>query len=501
MTEACAGLDEPIGRHAPAGSGHFSATQGVRPREGTLQDPSLSAAINRPWGGVEIASAGSEVGHRRLWLQGSGWALQAGRLAFGGTSPVGRAGRGQARLPRLDFVAGRQAFAGWSGLSGVEGPLAAGSSALDGLGVVAGGEGFQASAFGTWNRLVPPGGRAEEARRDATAHSLMARGRAGDWDWAGQALHERLEVSREAGPAAALVGGAEIQHASGHFRLGLAGSGLWRRGFEARVDPSGGNPFPEAGAFGRISLSDGKHEGYLIELRQAGPGWANALADIPSHLRDTLEGGLILPGRGEGGLMARSRVELLEGAAFRLATVAAGEAAWVLDRPIQPPEQGDRDPLHGFHRTGRTLLAGDGRLSAILDGGPWSYEAGIGLRWRRTGLPAHGGFQTLAQTLAWKGEEWRVLGSLSRRISAADREPAWPASLEAGFRNRGSTSFKAGLTSGDALNPGRSWRLSLHQGWKVGEGASLSHVLRLPWEAGGLREDMGYQLSLVFSGL
>lgn len=502
LKEACPGIDEPKRRKVRAGTGNLSATQGVRPREGTLQDPALSAALHRPWGGVELAATGAEVGRRRLWLQRPGWALQAGRLAFDSPSSDGPLGRGRARLPRLDFVAGRQTFAGWSARSGIEGPLSAHSSAPDGLGVLAGGKGFQASAFGSWNRLVPAGGRPAEVRRDALAHSLMILGRAGDWHWAGQALHERLEVSDDVGPATALVGGAEIRHASGRYRLGLAGSGLWRRGFEARADPGAGASLPEAGAYGQVSLSDGKQEGYHLELRQAGPGWANPLADIPTHLRDTLEGGLILPGRGEGGLTARSRLEFLQGRSVRLATIAAGEAAWVLDRSIRPEAlQEYPDPLPGSDRTGRALLAGDGRVSAILEHGPWSYEAGTGLRWRKAGLPAPGGFRTLAQSVAWKGERWRVQASLSRRSSSADREPAWPASLDAGYRSRGSATFKAGLAAGDALNPTRAWRLSLQQAWKVGEGASLSHVLRLPWEAGDLREDMGYQFGLVFTGL
>jgi hypothetical protein len=231
-------------------------------------------------------------------------------------------------------------------------------------------------------------------------------------------------------------------------------------------------------------------------VRQATSGWAAPLSDVPAFARDTLESGWVIPGRGEGGLRIRSRVPLAEAPGSSIALAAAGEAAWALASA--------RNPAAGTDR----MLAGDGRLALHLAWRAWRYEAGGGLGWRAPGLGAAGAARTLNHGLRWRGGGFDAGISLSRRLRTgrkrhtdeAEEEASWPAALEAGWRGRRANSLRMAVSAADLADPASGLRLTLRQDWSMGGGVSLAQSLRLPWESGGLRKDMGYQLKIEFTG-
>ncbi|HLP43004.1 MAG TPA: hypothetical protein VK465_15960, partial [Fibrobacteria bacterium] len=360
-------------------------------------------------------------------------------------------------------------------------------------------------------RLHPASG-GDGIRRDASALSLSLGAMAPEGrEWALQVLHQRLEAGAD--PAAASAGtilGAGFSLPGG-TGAGAAAS-LFAGGKSGRLRP---------GAYAEAALEGGKSGCYLLRARQASPGWSNALSGTPSRLRDTVEGGLILPGRGEGSLEARSRLPLAglpgpgkDPEAPRAWLEAAGGAAWTLGvgsaSPLEteetlladaPPWLSNPSPSEPAEDVGypdMRLLAGEGRASLHLARSGWTGAGHAALRLNASDRTASGMSRAYGLSGGHARESWRFRASLACRAAAA-QDLAWPLALEAAWRAPSGHSAAAGLTLGDAARPGRGARLTVRQKWRLGSGARLSQALRLPWRSGELGEGMGFQLRLEWS--
>lgn len=482
LREACPELAEPPARRRRGPRGRLRAHHSVQPQEepGSAA-PALDGSLHGPLparaplsAGAEASAAESEWRRRRLWLAGKSFSLQAGQLRFAPPGPD--SDPASPSQPRLDFVSGRRGFPATGVTSGVEGPLEARATALDGLGATLSRGPWQAGAFAAWNRLRLPGQGDEGLRGDALAGSLLAAASGKAWTLAVQALEIRLEPA--AGEAATVrVAGAELAHASG-WRIGGAASGA---GSPSREGP---------GAYGEVAWEGGNPGGYLLELRQASPGWANPLAAAPALAWDTLPGGWRLPGRGEGGLAGRSRLDLLEAEGFAAWALADGEAAW-----LAPGGDGAEGLLAGEGRMAVAFRAGEAGRSGALTG-----RAGASQGWRRDGLPGAGAFRSWSQGLGWERRAWRIRGSLSRLWRGSDDQESWPFSLEASGRREDAGSWRAAWSSADLAGPGRDHRLALGQTWRLGGGLSLSQSLRLPLRGLKAGEGIAYGLGMEYSG-
>ena len=497
---ACPDLGRGSRRGAHAPKGRLRLIQSMRPldEEDPTPPPELSARLSAP---LSVPRAGSLSGadrpsiggegtlaggiplRRRLWLGRHDFTLQAGRLAFGPETASPGPGRSAALrgegIPHLAFITGKRSFPGSGGLSGVEGPWEARSPALDGLALTTRRPLWQAGGFASWNRL---GGTADERdRRDALVYSLAAggsregaSGRARDgWGWSMQGARLRLEyVGEEGDPEAA--------------DIWLAGAAMERRiSAGADAEPAGlragfalshleGEPY---GAYGELEWQGGKPDRSFLGLHQATTRWANPLASVRALTRDTVQGGWILPGRGEGGLVLRTRLDILRAGSCRMAAISGGEADWSL--------------ADGF-------LAGAGRFTLSLGAGAWEARTSHGMSWRAQASTSYAPPLLSAQSLIWRQGPWRAEAVLSRGRSS--KPEAWPLRLMTARNGRQGNRWTVEAWSGDLRDPLAVVRLSCHQSWLLGKAVRILQALALPMERGDLQKGLDYRMGMEIGG-
>jgi hypothetical protein len=459
VEDVCADAEEDL---SPTGSLRLALSQSAYPRAGGLSAPAAQGAGRASWGAFDASLREGEVYRRLLRVEGPGGvSLLAGHLypAFADT--------------RIDFVAGRPRFAGWSPAAGPEDGLASSEyPALDGLGARYETRGWRAGGFATWNRLVPPGGSGKAVlRRDAAAFAVGAAHRRRGWDWRVQAVRQRFETGSGTDSAEAVtVAGCEAR-GPGSVRLGFAVSALEAAGY----------PEWQPGAFLRAGWgygaeepgAEGSRAGYALEAWQADPGWANPLSASPSLDRDTVGETLRLPGRGEGGFDLRSRLTGWEKGSWRGEIASAGGAKWDIRQ--------------------EGLMSAEGRLSLTESWGAWTHRAGMALSHRMEGVSAPRG-EAWGQSVEWKRAAWSARGSLWQSASTDRRE----GSLSLARRAAG-TAWQADASMDDILNP-ELWRLALRQTWGLGAGGRLVHSVRVPLTEEGVRSDFAYKLELIWTG-
>jgi hypothetical protein len=450
------------------------ASQAVQPRRMGASPPFFRADAGSADVRASLSLRDFTPFDRHVEVTGEGLTLQAGHL------------HPDMADTRLGFVAGSRFYAGWSGGSGFTGPLASPQAALEGLGLAYHAGGWHAQAVGTWNRLLPRGSRPAPDRRDALLYALgLSHGR-----FRFQVAHERFETA--AGPALAVsVGGLQASDRQGRWRLGVASSYVDAPSHtEAATRAPAYGGYGSYGGYGEIGL--GSEQGaYRLEGRQASADWTNPLQSPRGHLQDTLEGQWILPGRGEGGLSLRTRLPLFTAGGYRAEWTGGGGADWAL---------------------GAGITGSEARLALIQRLGAWSYEAGTGLRYRRTHVTSGTGADTSAgadpgssgfgQILGWGGSGWTARLSLTAR-ERGYRGP-YPEPLAVSLRKKSGRGrgWDAGGEAfiGDLREPASYVRLVIRQEWELGGGMALRHALRLPWSRGtGWAGDMGYQLGLEAS--
>lgn len=462
LREACPEGDD--GR--TPGRARFAVAQAVYPRAEKTPPPSLSASASAPWGAAEASTREGRPYRRLLRAE-----TQRFTLAFGHVLP-------EVDAARLDFVAGRKMYAGWSGRSGPEdGPWAADYSALDGAGAAWRADGFSAAAFATWNRLVASSGNSP-LRRDASTFALGLSGKARRLRWRFAAAREAFE-SGEAAPEAVTVAGAEIA-VPGRARLGLAVSDLQSRRVDQEPGVStlnkerpGSGFSPGAFLLAGLESREGERAGYSLEIRQADAGWANPLSAAEARARDTEGVTLRLPGRGEGGFSLRSHFGLWEKGGLRCALGAGGGAAWRIDE--------------------RAFLGAEGRLSVTTRLGDWTHEAGMGLSENPPGT-LYRRAQAWGQWLEWNPGAFRTRASLWRSAAAENPE----ASLTLAGRTQACEWLVEGII--EDVEGGSRFRFAFRQAWRLGKGASVTQMLRMPWTEEGMRSDVNYRLGLEWTG-
>jgi hypothetical protein len=452
LREACPEADSS---EPGPGRLRLSAAQAVYPRGDKVSAPLLAGAGRASWGAFDASLREGRPYRRLLTAEGSGFTASAGHI-FPSLAPT-----------RLDFVAGRRMYGGWTGRSGPEeGPLASDYSALDGLVAAYGARGWRMGAFAAWNRLLSASASAAatEPRRDASTFGLGFSRRSHGLEWRLQAAHERFETGSDSA-LSVTVAGVQAE-GPGSARVGLAVSAL-NRG-------SGGPPLP--GAFLRAGMgSKGESlASYSWEIWQADGGWANPLSAAPARTRDTLGVTLMLPGRGEGGFSLRSGLALFETGALRGVFDCGGEAGWTAPDPA--------------------LLGAEGRMSLATSLGPWRHQAGMGWTYRAPGTLHRRQGHAWGQSLAWGGAGWSAVASVWRG-GVADYDEA---SLSLGRKGPG-CDWQVEWAADD--RPQGNVRLACKQAWRLGNGASLSQTLRMPWTEAGMRSDMNYRLGLEWRGL
>ncbi len=404
---------------------------------------------------------------------------------------------------RLGFVVGSRFYAGWSGSSGIEGALGSPETALDGLGLRARAGKWILEAAATWNRLhraaisASSASIASPARNDAVLLAAGAAGRLGaveaGWDFRAQAARQRFEP--DAGPATEVsIAGASLANRAQNlirWNLGLAAS------YTDAPPPSGasagpgrkagnGTDQPDWGGYLEAALAspDADSAGWRLQLRQADAGWANPLQSPRGYLRDTLDGRWILPGRGEGGLSARTRFPLAAWRGYRARIDGGGGADWGLD-------QG--------------LVAGEGNLAVIQILGEWTHEAGATAAFLRAGSRGPGssngsgggtqGRGGWGQSLAWRRGDWAVKTAFTWKGGGYSGSLPAPLSIEC--RRMAAMAWSAAFLMGDMRSPGNYLRCDVRQGWKLENRLQIEQALRIPWTREGLANDLGYQLRLT----
>ncbi|MEO7427102.1 MAG: hypothetical protein ABI036_18080 [Fibrobacteria bacterium] len=453
--------------------------QTVRPR----QDPAAAGALPPPFLHAEGSLPGASA---RISLQGS--RLETRFLRAGPTHFSVLAGHLHAALEetRLGFVAGGRFYAGWSGNSGLTGPLASAQSALDGLGLRARAGGWTLEAAGAWNRLRHG---SHPDRNDAVLYTAgMARRFGGD----GSALAFRSQGARQhfepgSGPATdiTVVGAALSNYGSQRNRfprwsLGAAGSLADMPSSGAgRADAKAGNGLRAWGGYAEASLSSEGSASWKVQWRQADADWANPLQSPRGYLRDTLEGGWILPGRGEGGLSARMRFPLAAGNGYQADLRAGGSGDW----------------------GAKGLLSGESNLAVMQAWGEWIHETGATAAFLRpdpnrspdpAGEAGRGGW---GQSLAWQRRPWTLKAEFSWK--GGEYSGSRPAPLGFSCSYAGAQAWSNAFTIGDIRNPWNYFRVDVHQEWKAGSKIRVEQTLRMPWTREGMTSDLGYQLRLA----
>ncbi len=507
MVEACPDL-EPSADGQAVGArerAHFAASQTVQPRRPGPPQPYFLGKGRNDRGSFALSWKEDRLYNRRVEATLGGFSLQAGHV--------------HAYLDRtgLGFVAGSRFYAGWSGGSGFSGPLDSPQSSLDGLGLGYGHGHLRLEIAGAWNRLEPRGARIVPDRRDAIFHSLGLTYRA----LRIQAVHQRFEPFEPfehygGRPLDVAVGGLALMDPRDRWHVGGAISSVdsgrgwaapggygeiaWGSREASRPTGSGYGDGAEAGEKPADAESREKHAGYRLEAHQADPAWANPLQSPQGYRQDTLDGQWILPGRGEGGFSARSRLTVFgrgracekggssdsaERGGYRADLESGGEAAWILG------EEG--------------LLAARTRLALIQSLGAWTYTVGTGLqnsRGRGAVTPAiiQEGSSGIGQILAWRNAAWRARLSLTGRGEGYRGPYPNPLALLLERREGRRHCLGAEAFTGDIRDPAGYLRLVLKQEWEMGSGATLRHSLRLPWSRGsGWAGDLGYQVVLEAS--
>lgn len=496
MVEACPELDTELheaDRGQAAGRSRRatgSGTQPVQPRRAGPAAPYFVGAGRDDRGDISVSWKENRLYNRRAGAKVGDFTLQAGHL------------HPDLRPTQLGFVAGSPFYAGWSGGSGFSGPLDSPQAALDGLGLAYAHGDWRLQIAGAWNRLEPRGASIAPNRRDALFHALGLAYRS----LRIQAVHQRFEPFRGTVMGAGAAVGAGMDRPMDITVGGLAlldPRDRWHAGGAiSRMDSGRGDGAP--GGYGEIAWGSRetaaeepsvespqasgpreKHAGYRLEAHQATPDWANPLQSPRGYRQDTLDGQWILPGRGEGGFSARSRLALFEREDYRAELESGGEAAWILG------EEG--------------LLEARTRLSLIQSLGDWTYTAGTGMRNRRGRNPAaqatvQEGASGFGHILEWKGGAWRARLSLTGR--GDDYRGPYPEPLAMLLEHRVGRlrSLGAEAFTGDIRDPAGYLRLILRQEWEMGGGAVLRHSLRLPWSRdAGWAGDLGYQVGVEAS--
>ena len=443
-----------------AGQGGYSrmgVSQSVRPRSPTSSPPFLRMQHASSRAGLDISLREGRVYRRHGRLDAAFGSLHAGHLFpdFGAT--------------RLSFVSGRRFFAGNAGESGPEGPWSSAYPGLDGLGANYLGDGWTASALGAWNQLrFRSGGETPRPRRDALVYGLgWAQSASAPRIWRGQILHQRFETAGEHARSAT-VAGLEVSGPAQSWRVGLACS-------RADFHPGGA---PRAGGYAEAVLGAdrGTYGSYRVEARQASPAWANPLQGPPSYSYDTLEGEVVVPGRGEGALSLRTRFPLAHRGTYRLRVRAGGGAAW-------------KAGTEG-------LLAGQANAGLSQTWGGWTCEIGSALRYRRAGPAPTSPGTGLGMGLGWEAGRWMVKASLRMRDHEYNGNSPRPLSLSVSHRQLRGNAWTGQLVVGESGDPLRSLGLFWMQSWRLGRRAVLGQVLRLPWSRLEMTREMGYQVRL-----
>ncbi len=476
--------------NAPA-SARLRGRLGARPRAAGTEAPDFHGEAERGWARAALAWRGPAGSDSNSTWSGPYWRYaeverDRGFVRLGHTGT----GAGGTRLP---FVAGSPFYAGWSGASGIDSPLGARFAGRDGLSAGLALGRWRGEIETAWNRLEPRTPQVTSMRRDAV---LYAAGMAGT-DWRVQAARQRCEPERE--PESDPVGQGPGIATEDSPEAG-SGATIDVLGFEAGSTKGWGR-FGGAVSRSESQRENGRWGGYgeaawgwdsrvlgdcRIQLRQATAGWANPLQAPQGYLRDILPEGFILPGRGEGGFTARSRLPLppLFGVAQRIETGAS--AAWDSDR--------------------ENLLAAGARLAWSLENGPWTCVNGFSARAQAARgiapVAAEGtsglGARSWGQSLAYARRGWRAEGAWLWRAEGYRGSRPHPVTFTLHRIAAGDDYFGVDLGLGDFLEPSRYASLSARQGWLLGNRTRLDHSLNLPWSGdSGWTGALGYQLALA----